>query len=190
MTAPKIGNQNTITPDPGISVALADKDLAAFNASPLPASAAWLYSEGFSVAAARFLTLDFLYNAHASTTTGQAKVRILFSNSAGGTGPNGSPLFSADEWFEAQLPNDLNGTAAALTGALGTGFDASAGPLRNVRTILGGTFLLPAAVANSDKIRQSVVLRVDNYRWCLVAVQELVDQTNRGTVSIMASLTA
>ncbi len=190
MTAPKIGNQNSITPDPGVEVALTDKDGAAFNASALPASAAWLYTEGFSVACARLLVLNFFYNAHASTTTGQAKVRILVSNSVGGTGPNGSPLFSADEWFEVPLPNDLNGTAAALTGALGTGFDASAGPLRNVRTILGGTFLLPAAVANSDKIRQSVTIKVDGYRWVLIAVQELVDQTNRGTVSIMASLTA
>ena len=104
-----------------------------------------------------------------------------------GTGRNYGPLFSDDSWFELPMPDDLGGTPAALVGALGTGFDATAGPLRNVRQIRGTTLLLPAAVANSDKIRQAVVLEVSAYRWVMVAVQEFGDATNRGILSIKAS---
>lgn len=183
MPQPVAGKQNVITPDPGIVQSLNDKDGAAFNAAVLPASQAWLYTEIFNVSRARLLSLFFAYNAHASTTTGQAKVRIMVSNA------DAAPAFGDDSWYEVQLPNDTNGTAAALVGALGTGWDATTGPLRNVRSLLGGTFLLPAAVANSDKIRQSVVVDVTAFRWCIIAVQEFVDTTNRGTVSIGASLT-
>lgn len=183
MSQPRVGNQNSITPDPGVAVLLTDKAGVAFSASPLPASSAWLFSEVFSVSRARFLALQAFYAAHASTTAGQARLQVRVSNE------DTAPAFDAAAvWSELPLPDDALQTAAGLTGTLGTW--ETAGPFRNIARIRGHVAMLPAAVANSDKIDWAAVYDVTAWRWCQIRVQETGDTTNRGTVTLKASLTA
>lgn len=186
MAKPRCGNQNVITANPGVAESLDDKDGAAFSAAVLPASSAFRYSEVFSVRDARFLALQVFYAAHASTTTGQALVQVRVSNE------EAAPAFDASlAWSELPITDDALGTAAALAASsLGTGVWETVGPLRNKQTVRGGSFMIAPAVANSDKIDIPLVLRVEAWRWCQVRVAEVGDTTNRGTVTLKASLTS
>lgn len=185
MSAPKIGNQNSITPDPGLAQSLDDSSGTgtAFSASVLPASSAWRHSEVLPVAPARFLALQVFYAAHASTTTGQAKMQVRVSN-------NDRPATDdSNAWTELTVRDDLLGAAAAIAGSLSPAVE-TAGPLRNPMTVRGAVYILPAAVANSDKINVGFVFDVTGWRWAQVRMQETGDTTNRGTVTLKASLTA
>jgi len=186
MTAPKIGNQNSITPDPGVWQSLYDDagTTTSFGATALPASGAWRASEVFSVASARTLLLGVFYNAHASTVTGYPEFYIKVSNA------DSAPATGDDSWVELTIRDDTLQAAAAMTGTLPSGQDATAGPLRNpvfLRGILPRTNI---AVANSDKIRQAFVFDVTPYRWCQVTAHEKGDTTNIGTLTLNASLSA
>ena len=183
MATPNLGIPSLISPDPQPWSALLDMDGAAFNAAVLPASSAWKYTEVFNVTRARLLLLAVFYNAHAATTTGQARVRLLASNELA------EPAVADDSWVEVSIRDDLEGTPAALAGAMGTGVDITATELRNVLTSRGLSNLVPQALANSAKIRHPLVFDVSVYRWCCVSIQETGDTTNRGTVTPKASLT-
>ena len=183
MATPNLGIPSLISPDPQPWSNADDMDGATFQAAVLPAASAWRYSEVCNVTRARLLLLAIFYNAHASTTTGQAKVRVLASNESA------QPAVADDAWVEVSIRDDAEAAAAALAGAMGTGVDISAGPLRNPLTSRGLVNLVPAAVANSDKIRHPLVFDVTVYRWLCVSVQETGDTTNRGTVTLKWSVT-
>jgi hypothetical protein len=184
MPQPKIGNSNAITPDPGIAVALNDKDGAAFDAAVLPASSAWRYSEVIPVQAARELALQVFYAGHASTTAGQARLQVRVSNAAT------PPAYDATkDWSELTLRDDATGTAAALAGSLGSAWE-SAAPLRNVLRILGLSMQMPAASGASEKTDPGIVFNDAAWRFVQIRMQETGDTTNRGTVTLKASLSA
>lgn len=182
MAKPVAGSPRALDPDPQPWVNALDSDGAAFNAAVLPASSAWKYTEAAQVTRVRRLLVAIFYNAHASTTTGQAKVRVLGSNE------NLEPALADDSWVELAIRYDLEATPAALAGAMGTGVDITAGSLRAPLTSAGLVNLVPAAVANSDKIRHPLVFDIEAYRWIMVAVQETGDTTNRGTVTLKWSV--
>lgn len=185
MTVPKIGNQNSITPDPGEAQTLLDKAAASF-AQVLPASSAYLYSEVFSVAAARFLALQVFYTAHASTTTGQPSIQVRVSNALA------APAYdAATSWSEIAVRDDSLGTAAAIAASGLASAWETVGPVRNILTSRATIFRPSPAVANNDKIDWAGVFDVTAWRWCQVRIAETGDTTNRGTVTALkASLTA
>lgn len=184
MAKPRIGETNAITPHPAPAETLLDKDGAAF-AAALPASAAYRYSEVFSVEAARLLALQVFYAAHASTTTGQPSIQVRVSNAAT------QPAYDdATSWSELCVRDDLLGTAAAIAASgLGSAWE-TVGPVRNILTSRGTIFRPSPAVANSDKIDWAGVFDVTAWRWCQIRIAETGDTTNRGTPTVKASLTA
>ncbi len=186
MPAPKLGEHNAITPDPGVWENLSDNASppALMGASALPASGAWRNSQVFSVAAADELSLGIFYDAAAGTTTGYPEVRVRLSNAGS------PPATGDDEWVEITLRDDLAQSPAALTGTLGTGIDESSGPLRLPLVVRGLALRTMAATANSDKIREGWVIKVRAWRHCQVCVHEKGDTANPGTCTIKASLVA
>lgn len=185
MATPKIGNQNSITPDPGEAQTLLDKAGASF-AAVLPASAAYLYSEAFNIASARFLTLQVFYTAHASSTTGQPSIQVRVSNELA------VPAYdAATSWSELSVRDDALGTPAAIAASGLASAWETVGPTRNILTSRAAIFRPAPIVANSDKLDWAGVFDVTGWRWCQVRIAETGDTTNRGTVTALkASLTA
>jgi len=151
---------------------------AAFGAGALPASGAWLRSQVIGVRGIRHLDIGALYNAHASTTTGYAQLLVFYSCQYT------QPLTTDDVWTV------LSDTDGALTlGALATGTL----PTSNVITRTGTyaakkmnpvAWNLAAATANSDKLRQGILLNVEQVSWIMLYAREAGDTTNTGTLDL------
>lgn len=144
----------------------------------LPASGAWTQSEIINVKQLRRVTLEVLYNAHASTTTGYAEIiPILCQQEA-------LPAIGDDVWFPLGITDGAVTAGALASGTIGTGSDYT------ITQSWGKVVYRPlviqagAALANSDKIRIKVDIDVTDSSWFALQAREAGDTTNRGILNL------
>lgn len=151
---------------------------AAFNAGALPASGAWLRSQVIGVRGIRHLDIGALYNAHANTTTGYAQILVFYSCQYT------APATTDDVWT---VMSDSDGSltlAALASGTLPASGNITRTGTYAEKKINPVAWRLAAATANSDKLRQGILLNVEQVSHIMLYVREAGDTTNTGTIDV------
>lgn len=158
-------------------------DSTAVTGAQTPLTANYKAGTVLDLAAAGEVALTIKYDAHASSTSNQAKFLVFVSNAAT------APAITDDEWG-ALSTLDATPTDAVLSDNMPTNVDMTTSPAWGEHVLRPASFTLKAMTAGTHKQRPTLVVRARNWRWLCVLAKEEGDTTNVGTLVVQAALTA
>ncbi len=134
----------------------------------------------------RLCALQFLYDAHASSTTNRMQAIVMVSNPLDGAA---APAIGDDVWTAISRADESTADAV-VTGTFPSGFDMTAGPAVDWHTMRPIAFDTQVMTSGTQKIRASVVVDVSPWRYLVVIAKELGDTTNVGVLKVRAAFSA
>ncbi len=148
----------------------------------LAASGAYTHGDAIvDVRMARSIHLELFYRAGAAGGYPILLPQVSIADT--------EPSAGDDVWTDMQVTDGVV-TTTVLTGTVPTGADWTQDPGKGLVDVRGVALKpMAAAVGTSDRVRQSLVLRVDTARWFQIAVAERGVTANPGYLRLRYSLT-